>query len=176
MSHKEIEDRIIQSVVPNKGIVGIIMLIFVFVFCLIGGILYFIIGDNEIPAGSFPSILGWTPKTATALILAITSAIIGLFLLIYLIIVSYQNRKAQKIRRLLSAGDLREAVVVSNIQNFYIQINHVPQRIVQFKVGEELYNYKFFSEPWASHFPVGATIKIRCDRNGQAIPDTSNWN
>lgn len=152
------------------------MLLFIVIFCLLGGILYFIIGDNQIPEGSFPTILGWTPTTAASLIIAITSAIIALFLLIYLIVVAFQNGKTQKIRRLLSHGELKEAVVLSNIQNFYIQINHVPQRIVQFKADDVVYEYKFFSEAWASHFPAGAAVKIRCNQHGEAIPDPSNWN
>ncbi len=169
------EHKIISSVLPNKRIIGFVLLLFVLIFAIVGSILFFILGENVIPEGAFPAIMGWTPKTAGALILFFGGAILSLFVLIWLIIYSINTIKETNIKKLLRNGQLKEGVVVSNIQNFYVKVNDVPQRVVRFKADNEVYEYRFFSEEWATYFPTGTTLKIRCSKKGTALPDPSFW-
>lgn len=149
------------------------MLLFLFIFGIIGSALFFTLGENLVPKGAFPKILGYSAKTAGDLILFFGGTIIFLFLLIWLIVFTINRIREDRIKKLLRNGDLKDAVVVSNTQNFYIKVNGVPQRIVSFKVDDIIYEYRFFNEPWAAHFPVGLSIKIRCSEKGKALPDTS---
>lgn len=170
---KTIEKGIIRSVLPNSGrFIGLIILIFAFVFFIISLILFFTLGDNLITENPFPPIFGWQAKTVGGLIVFFGGSIISLILMIGLIIILINKKRSGNIKKVLRFGELKNAVVISNTQNFYIKVNDVPQRVVCFGVDNNTYEYRFYSEEWAAKFLVGSSFKIRC-KEKKAYPDPS---
>tara|TARA_B100000508_G_scaffold141093_1_gene146590 strand:+ start:103082 stop:103627 length:546 start_codon:yes stop_codon:yes gene_type:complete len=88
----------------------------------------------------------------------------GLFFTIGGIILLRYYLKRTKILRTVSKRPSKKAIVIKNIQNFYVQVNNVPRREVSFQTeGGSVHVFKFFSEHLATLFKEGSEVEIVTD-------------
>lgn len=162
-SKQDIEKQLANSEGSIQRLIGGIFTVLGLVIFVILVIVYNSVG---LPGGDdVPELNRYLPYFIPGLVGVI-------FFIVGLIMFFIGRRKRRKIHTLIKDGRVYDVVVASNIQNFYYKVNGVPQRVVQFKGSSgQVWEYTFFSEQWASNFPVNSQWKIRVDKDGNCIPD-----
>ena len=70
----------------------------------------------------------------------------------------------------LQHGARHDAKVVSNTQNFYRQVERIPERVVVLDANGETLTMRFFNERLAQHMPKGAVIPVCVGKGGHTLP------
>jgi len=89
----------------------------------------------------------------------------AIFLLVGLVALLTRFLRKRKIIRLLMRNDPVQATVISNIQNFHVQVNNIPRREVVFKTLDgNTYEFRFYSEHMANVLREHTTLEIITNR------------